>query len=76
MDRPPPETRGLMAPAKGEIFLEIVIQGAFAKATAIDSASGIEASIVGPASASRDALGEAARRKLKYLIKKRNPLSS
>jgi len=71
MDRPPPETRRLMAPAKGEIFLEIVIQGTFAKATAIDSATGIEASVVGPASASRATLGEAARRKLEYLIRKK-----
>jgi len=63
-----------MAPAsgKGEIFLEIVIQGAFAKATVIDSATGLEASIVGPANASRAALGDAARRKLDYLIKKKN----
>jgi hypothetical protein len=56
---------------KGEIFLEVVIQGAFAKATAIDSATGLEASVVGPASASRATLGEAARRKLEYLIKKK-----
>jgi hypothetical protein len=60
-----------MAPAKGQIFLEIVVQGAFAKATAIDSTTGIEASVVGPANASSTALGEAARRKLEYLIKKK-----
>ena len=64
-----------MAAAKGEIFLEVVIQGAFAKATAIDSATGIEASVVGPAGASRVALGDAAKRKLEYLIKKKNPPS-
>jgi len=60
-----------MAAAKGEIFLEVFIQGAFAKATAIDSATGIEASVVGPANASRVALGDAAKRKLEYLIKKK-----
>jgi hypothetical protein len=60
-----------MAPAKGEIFLEVVIQGAFAKATAIDSATGLEASVVGPANASRVALGDAAKRKLEYLIRKK-----
>jgi len=60
-----------MAPAKAEIFLEVVVQGAFAKATAIDSATGIEASVVGPANASRTALGDAAKRKLEYLIKKK-----
>ena len=56
----------------GEIFLEIVVQGAFAKATAIDGASGVEASIVGPASAPRATLADAARRKLDFLIKKKN----
>ena len=64
-----------MASAKGEIFLEIVVQGAFAKATAIDSATGLEASVVGPANASRAALGDAAKRKLEYLMKKKNPPS-
>jgi hypothetical protein len=62
-----------MAPAKAEIFLEVVIRGAFAKATAIDSATGLEASVVGPANASRAALGDAARRKLEYLIRKTKP---
>ena len=64
-----------MASAKGEIFLEIVVQGAYAKATAIDSATGLEASVVGPANASRAALGDAAKRKLEYLMKKKNPPS-
>lgn len=59
-----------MAAARGEIFLEIVVQGAFAKATAIDSATGLEASVVGPANASRAALGDAAKRKLEFLIRK------
>jgi len=61
-----------MASAKGEIFLEIVVQGAYAKATAIDSATGLEASVVGPANASRAALGDAAKRKLEYLIRKKS----
>lgn len=61
----------MAASGKGEIFLEVVIQGAFAKATAIDSATGMEASVVGPANASRAALGDAAKRKLEYLIKKK-----
>lgn len=55
----------------GEVFIEIVIRGNVAKATAIDSASGIEASVVGPATAPRAALGEAARRKLEYLLSKK-----
>ena len=56
---------------KGEIFLEIVVRGAFAKATAIDSITGLEASVVGPASAPTTALGDAARRKLEYLVRKK-----
>jgi hypothetical protein len=56
----------------GEIFLEVIIQGNFAKATAIDSASGIEASVIGPASAPRATLADAAKRKLEFLIKKKS----
>lgn len=60
-----------MNPAR-ELLVEIVHQGAFAKATAIDPASGLEASVVGPASGSRAALIDAARRKLDYLARKQN----
>ena len=55
-----------------EIYVEFVMLGNTVKATAIDSQSGLEASIVGPASAARVTLAEAARRKLEYLQKK-NP---
>ena len=55
-----------------EIFVEFVIQGNVAKATAIDPASGIEASIVGPANAPRATLADAARRKLEFLMKKKD----
>lgn len=41
------------------------------KATAIDSATGTEASIVGPANAGRDVLAQAALAKLKYLLAKK-----
>ena len=54
-----------------EILLEFVTQGGAVKATAIDPVSGLEASVVGPASAPRAVLGDAARRKLDYLIRKR-----
>jgi len=56
---------------KREIYVEIVVQGAYAKATAIDSVMGKEASIVGPANATRTQLSEAAARKLKFLLEKR-----
>ncbi len=55
-----------------EIYVEFVIQGNSAKATAIDPDTGVEASVVGPAGAGRAALAEAARRKLEYLQKKKS----
>ena len=60
----------------GEIFIEFVMQGNVVKATAIDGASGTEASVVGPASAPQAALADAARRKLEYLLKKNKPSAS
>ena len=60
-----------MPPNKGEVFLEFVVQGNVVKATAIHAATGIEASIVGPANAGRDVLGQAAVRKLKYVMEKK-----
>ena len=54
-----------------EIYIEFVIHGSVAKATAIDSASGIEASVMGPASAGQAPLADAARRKLEFLLKKK-----
>lgn len=53
-----------------EIFVEFVQLGNTVKATAIDPDTGLEASIVGPATAPRATLAEAARRKLEYLQKK------
>ena len=55
-----------------EILVEFVIHGNVAKVTAIDSMTGIEAAITGPASAPRATLAEAARRKLAFLLKKQN----
>lgn len=61
-----------MPPGGNEIYVEFVVQGAFVKATAIDSKTGKEASIIGPANASRADLSQAALRKLEYVLKKRN----
>jgi hypothetical protein len=58
---------------KSEVFIEFVVQGNVVKATAIDSASGLEASIFGPANAPREALSQAALRKLKYVMEKKAP---
>jgi hypothetical protein len=52
------------------IYVEFVVQGNVVKATAIDSVTGVEASIVGPANAAQSTLAEAARRKLEYVLKK------
>jgi hypothetical protein len=59
-------------PGKSEILIEFVIQGNVVKATAIDAATGTEASIVGPANAGRDVLAQAAARKLKYVLAKKD----
>ena len=54
-----------------EIYVEFVVMGNTVKATAIDPVSGIEACIVGPASAPQAVLAENARRKLEYVLKKK-----
>ena len=59
-----------MPPGGNEIYVEFIAQGAFVKATAIDSKTGTEASIVGPANAARADLAAAAARKLEYVLKK------
>ena len=61
-----------MSGPKSEILIEYVVQGNVVKATAIDSATGIEASIVGPANAPRATLAQAAARKLKYVMEKKS----
>jgi hypothetical protein len=57
--------------SQNDILIEFVVQGNVVKATAIDAASGVEASIVGPANAPREALSMAAVRKLKYVMGKK-----
>lgn len=56
---------------RAEIYIEFIVQGNVVKATAIDSVTGLEASIVGPASAPQSVLAQAARRKLEYLARKK-----
>jgi hypothetical protein len=60
-------------PDQGEILIEFVVLGNAIKATAIHSATGVEASIVGPANAARAALAQGAVRKLKYVLEKKKP---
>jgi len=66
-------TDKLTSSGKDEIFLEFVVQGNVVKATAIHAATGTEASIMGPANAAREALAQAAIRKLRYVLAKRPP---
>jgi hypothetical protein len=54
-----------------EVYVEFVVQGNVVKATAIDAQTGTEASIVGPATAPRATLAQAAARKLDFLLKKK-----
>jgi hypothetical protein len=56
-----------------EIFIEIHTVGTYAKVSAIDSQTGIEVSITGPANADRNALESAAVAKLEYVLKKQAP---
>ena len=55
-----------------EIYVEFIVMGNTVKVTAIDSESGLEASVIGPAGAPRVALADAARRKLEYMAKKKS----
>lgn len=61
-----------MPDGRREILLEFQVQGAFVKVTAIDSVSGLEASITGPANAPRATLEAAVMRKLNYVREKQN----
>ena len=55
-----------------EILIEIVTIGAYAKAVAIDAATGTEVSTTGPASADRSTPEAAAIRKLQFVLNKQN----
>jgi hypothetical protein len=54
-----------------EVLIEITTVGAYAKVAAIDSATGTEISITGPADANRSVLESAALRKLQFVLSKR-----
>lgn len=51
-------------------LIEFQVVGAYAKVTAVDPKTGIEATILGPASASEAMLTQAAIRKLNYVLNK------
>ena len=58
-------------PGGREVFIEITTVGAYAKASAIDAATGTEVSVMGPAGGDHAALKAAALKKLDYVLKKR-----
>jgi hypothetical protein len=53
-----------------EIYMEYVVRGSLLQATAIDPATGAEASVFGPVTASREALTRNAIAKLTYILNK------
>ncbi len=54
-----------------EIYVEFIILGNSTKGTAIDPATGVEASVIGPANAPQSAMAQAARRELVYVLRKK-----
>ena len=57
-------------PSQGKIFLEFHVLGTSQKVSAIDEATGIEVSVTGPASASREHISNIAVQKLQRKIEK------
>ena len=55
-----------------EVLLQFQQVGAFVKVTAIDPDSGVEAAITGPAGAPEAVLADAARRRLDYVLNRRD----
>ena len=60
-----------MGNAAGDVFLEFHRIGPFVKATAIDSASLVEVSVMGPSTAGEECLARAAVKKLSHVLERR-----
>jgi hypothetical protein len=56
--------RDVPAPVAGEVYLEYFPIGKLLRAVAIDAATGVEVTVFGPSSVSREDLGRIAARKL------------
>lgn len=54
-----------------DVLLEYTVIEDMVRVAAIDDATGTEAILIGPASAGREALGQAAAQKLEYVLAKR-----
>jgi hypothetical protein len=57
-------------PTEGEIYFEFVANGAFVRVTAIEAASGCEASIIGPRDAPQNELERLALAMLEFVRQK------
>jgi len=65
------EGRAMATGRDDGVIFEFISVGAYVKVSAIDPATGIEASIVGDPASGETALRRAALRKLQYVIEKR-----
>ncbi len=59
-----------MTMPKSDVIIEFIRRGNYVKVTAIDTASGIEASIVGDPGAGKETLERIAVQKLEWVLKK------
>lgn len=57
---------------RNNYYIEFIPQGRYVKVTAVDPQTGLEATIVGDARASRDSLTQTAVKKLEFLLNKTN----
>ena len=64
----PPDARAPEAAASQTVYFEFVPAGASVRVTAIDAATGTEATIIGPANAGRAVLERTALAKLRYVL--------
>ncbi|VAW13713.1 hypothetical protein MNBD_ALPHA09-1388 [hydrothermal vent metagenome] len=68
----PPDGGARAAEGSREIYLEFIPVGNAVKVVAVDSVSGLEVSIVGPANAPRRTLEQNAIKKLEFMLAKLN----
>lgn len=71
-DTPDNDKRPAGQPARGEVYIEFHSVGNVMKVSAVDAATGIEVSIMGPANTSRAILEKNVLRKLDYVMKRQS----
>ncbi|WP_370867297.1 serine hydroxymethyltransferase [Parvibaculum sp.] len=70
----PPGSRGDGGGERREVIFEYTPIGASVKVTAVDVATGLEVSVVGPSIAPQTELERVAMRKLRYMLEKRGDI--